>query len=68
VERRKILPLPGLELRPLGHPARSQSLYRLYYLGSGRWEDNIKMNVKEIEWEIWIGFICLRVVTIGGLS
>jgi hypothetical protein len=27
VERRKILPLPGLELRPLGCPARSQSLY-----------------------------------------
>jgi hypothetical protein len=23
VERRKILPLPGLELRPLGRPARS---------------------------------------------
>jgi hypothetical protein len=22
-ERKKILPLPGLELRPLGHPARS---------------------------------------------
>jgi hypothetical protein len=29
VERRKILPLLGLELRPLGRPARSQSLYRL---------------------------------------
>jgi hypothetical protein len=29
VEKRKILPLPGLELRPLGGPARSQSLYRL---------------------------------------
>jgi hypothetical protein len=27
VERRKTLPLSGLELRPLGHPARSQSLY-----------------------------------------
>jgi hypothetical protein len=31
-ERRKILPLPGLELRPLGCPARSQSLYRLHYV------------------------------------
>jgi hypothetical protein len=31
VERRKILPLPGLELQPLGHPARSQSLYQLRY-------------------------------------
>jgi hypothetical protein len=29
VERRRILPLPGLELRALSRPARSQSLYRL---------------------------------------
>jgi hypothetical protein len=28
------LTLPGLELRPLGSPARSQSLYRLRYPGS----------------------------------
>jgi hypothetical protein len=34
VEKRKILILPGLELLPLGRPARSQSLYRLRYLGS----------------------------------
>jgi hypothetical protein len=34
VEKRKFLTLPGLELRPLGHPARSQSLYRLSYPGS----------------------------------
>jgi hypothetical protein len=31
VEKRKFLTLPGLELRPLGLPARSQSLYRLRY-------------------------------------
>jgi hypothetical protein len=30
-ENRKFLTLPGLELRPLGRPARSQSLYRLRY-------------------------------------
>jgi hypothetical protein len=30
-EKRKFLTLPGLELRPLGRPARSQSLYRLRY-------------------------------------
>jgi hypothetical protein len=36
VERRKILPLSGLELLPLGHPACSQSLYRLLYPGSSR--------------------------------
>jgi hypothetical protein len=29
VEKRKFLILSGLELRPLGRPARSQSLYRL---------------------------------------
>jgi hypothetical protein len=34
VEKRKLLTLPGLELRPLGHPARIQSLYRLVFPGS----------------------------------
>jgi hypothetical protein len=34
VEKRKFLTLPGLEIRPLGCPARSQSLYRLSYPGS----------------------------------
>jgi hypothetical protein len=34
VEKRKFLTLPGLELRPLGRPARSQSLYRLSHPGS----------------------------------
>jgi hypothetical protein len=33
-ERRKILPLQVFELRPVGRPARSQSLYRLRYPGS----------------------------------
>jgi hypothetical protein len=27
----KILPLPGLELRPLSHPTRTQFLYRVRY-------------------------------------
>jgi hypothetical protein len=31
VEKRKILTLPGLELRPLGRPPSSQLLYRLSY-------------------------------------
>jgi hypothetical protein len=31
VEKRKIVPLLRFELRPLGGPARSQSLYRLSY-------------------------------------
>jgi hypothetical protein len=34
VEKRKLLTLPGLELRPLGRPARRQLLYRLRYTGS----------------------------------
>jgi hypothetical protein len=34
MEKSKFLPQPGLELRPLGRPARSQSLYRLRYPGS----------------------------------
>jgi hypothetical protein len=34
MEQRKMLTLPGLELRPLSHPARSKSLYRLSYPGS----------------------------------
>jgi hypothetical protein len=33
VQKRKFLTLPGLELRPFGGPARSQSLYRLRYPG-----------------------------------
>jgi hypothetical protein len=35
MEKRKFLTLPGLELRPLGRPARSQSVYPLRYSGSG---------------------------------
>jgi hypothetical protein len=34
MEKRKFLTLPGLELRMLGRPGRSQSLYRLTYPGS----------------------------------
>jgi hypothetical protein len=34
MEKRKFLTQPGLELRPLGRPARNQSLYRLCYPGS----------------------------------
>jgi hypothetical protein len=34
VDDRKFLTLPGLEHRPLGRAARSQSLYRLSYPGS----------------------------------
>jgi hypothetical protein len=33
VEKRKILPLSGLEFRSFGRPVNSQSLYRLSYPG-----------------------------------
>jgi hypothetical protein len=36
MEKRKFLTLPGLELRPLGRLAHSQSLYRLRYRASYR--------------------------------
>jgi hypothetical protein len=39
--------------RPLGRPR-------------GRWVDNIKMGPREIGWEVWTGFICLRIRTSGG--
>jgi hypothetical protein len=32
VENKRISPVSGLELRPLGHPTRSQSLYRLLFI------------------------------------
>jgi hypothetical protein len=37
VEKGKFLTLPGLEFRPFGRPARSQSLYRLFYPGSSQY-------------------------------
>jgi hypothetical protein len=40
--------------RPLGRPWR-------------RWEDNIKMDLREIGFGMWIGLIGLRIGTGGGL-
>ena len=36
--------------RPLGIP-------------SGRWEDNIKMNLQEVGWGAWTGLVWLRIGT-----
>jgi hypothetical protein len=33
-----------------------------------RWEDGIKMDLREIGWGVWSGLSWLRIGTIGGLS
>jgi hypothetical protein len=40
--------------RPLGRPRR-------------RWEDGVKMDLREIGWGVWSGFTWLRIGVIGGL-
>jgi hypothetical protein len=40
--------------RPLGRPRR-------------KWENNIKMELQEVGWGAWTGFIWLRIGTGGGL-
>jgi hypothetical protein len=40
------------EKRPLGRP-------------KDRWEDNIRMDLGEIVWEVWTGYISLRTGTSG---
>jgi hypothetical protein len=32
-----------------------------------RWEDGIKMDLREIGWGVWSGFSWLRIGTLGGL-
>jgi hypothetical protein len=44
VEKRNYLTLPRLELRTLGRPARSQSLYRLRYPGFDIATANVNIN------------------------
>jgi hypothetical protein len=39
--------------KPLGRPRR-------------RWEDNVSMDLREIGWEVWTGFMWLRIGTSGG--
>jgi hypothetical protein len=40
--------------RPLGRPRR-------------RWEDGVRMDLREIGWGVWIGFYWLRIVNGGEL-
>jgi hypothetical protein len=39
--------------RSLGRPRR-------------RWEDNIRLDRREIGWKVWVGFIWLKIGTSGG--
>jgi hypothetical protein len=48
VEKKKLLTLPGLKLRLLGHPVRSQSLYRLSYPGSSLQYRTVKKHSRNI--------------------
>jgi hypothetical protein len=36
-------------------------------LGRPRWEDNIRMDLREVRWKVWTGFVWLRTGTTGGL-
>jgi hypothetical protein len=45
LEKRKFLTLLGLELRPLGHPAHSQLLYRLHHPGKIKAVHSFNMSV-----------------------
>jgi hypothetical protein len=40
--------------KPLGRPKR-------------RWEDGIKMDLRELGWGVWSGFTWLRIGIVGGL-
>jgi hypothetical protein len=31
------------------------------------WKDNIRMNLREVGWKLWTGFMSLRIRTSGGL-
>jgi hypothetical protein len=32
-----------------------------------RWEDGLKMDLRETGWGVWSGFIWIRIATVGGL-
>jgi hypothetical protein len=57
MEKRKLLTLPELKLRPLRRPARNQLLYRLSYRGSPvSYVANLKLDLRETEYSVvdWI--------------
>jgi hypothetical protein len=60
VEKGKFLTLPGLEHRPFGRPARSQSLYRLCWVIEGKFYSKTELNIirKMLEISCLISRIC----------
>jgi hypothetical protein len=46
-----------------GKARRKEPLGRPRY----RWEDVIKMDLRESGWRVWSGFTWLRIGTVGGL-
>jgi len=46
----------------IGKPEGRDHLEKL-----GIWEDNIRLDVREIGWDVWAGCILLRIGTSGGL-
>jgi hypothetical protein len=47
----------------VGKPQRKRPLGRV----SRKWVSNIKLDLREMKWDVWIGFIWLRIGTSGGL-
>jgi hypothetical protein len=60
VEKRIFLTLTGLELRPLGRPARSQSLYRLRYVNFGDCGSTTRNNSQTQTALFWDIAPCIR--------
>jgi hypothetical protein len=48
------------------HIMRNSEVKRPLRIPRRRWDDNIKMDIKEIWWVVWTGFIWLRIRTSGG--
>jgi hypothetical protein len=55
--------------RIIAHIGEMKNMYKILFgkpeggRPSRRWEDNIKLGFKGTEWEVWTGFICLRIGT-----
>jgi hypothetical protein len=65
MEKRKFLALPGPKLRTLGHPAGSQSIYRLCHPSSLDGRIKLKLISKKQNVRVWTRFIWLRIGTSG---